>query len=230
MYATGQQNSTLKIVFRLNGNKVTNGINIDKMEASATGILSWFSKLYGIWSYLNSVLLRYRFIWHRVVGSCVSVFSLVYELLVSIVGVVKVVLVLLLVHCRDQGRQSGICQSHSYTAEGSCLTIRFLMNYPIKGDFFENSSVSCFIINSIYVGESLWLLVKNDKKMGSSYFWYDTTRFTFDCVDSQPRKMGVRVKLGLTWVDQHIHLASGEAELELKFKTFSCKKGSSSTL
>ena len=40
MYATVQQNSTLKIVFRLNGNKVTNGINIDKMEASATGILS----------------------------------------------------------------------------------------------------------------------------------------------------------------------------------------------
>ena len=58
----------------------------------------------------------------------------------------------------------------------------------------------------------------------------DTTRFTFDYVDSQPRKMGVRVKLGLTWVDQHIHLASGEAELELKFKTFSCKKGSSSVL
>ena len=123
MYATGQQNSTLKIVFRLNGNKVTNGINIDKMEASATGILSWFSKLYGMQSYLNSVLLRYRFIWHRVVGSCVSVFSLVYELLVSIVGVVKVVLVLLLVHCRDQGRQSGICQSHSYTAEGTCIII-----------------------------------------------------------------------------------------------------------
>ena len=38
MYATGQQNSTLKIVFRLNGNKVTNRINIDKMEAFATGI------------------------------------------------------------------------------------------------------------------------------------------------------------------------------------------------